>query len=162
MYSCELDKKWKFRYSSSLQFDCQIFWVKSNYPDDNDSSYEEYMVIRWWMATNPVIDNRFWEKYKDINLTTKLARKNMKICSSGNNWMGNAEAVHGQESFLRRSSAATMNMVELTKRKGRSYQLVFRNIDMTCHGTVTNVGILLWIKKIRCAKRGEFDLSRKA
>ena len=76
--------------------------------------------------------------------------------------MGNAEAVHGQESFLRRSSAATVNMVEHTKRKGRSYQFVFRNIDMACHGTVTNVGILLWIKKIRCAKRGEFDLSRKS
>ena len=70
-----------------------------------------------------------------MNLTTKLARKNMKICSSGNNWMGNAEAVHGQESFLRRSSAATMNMVELTKRKGRSYQFVFRNTNMACYGT---------------------------
>ena len=110
----------------------------------------------------PMIDNR--EKYMDMILIAKLAGKIWKyvVVAIIGRWTGNAEAVHGQESSLRRSSAATVNMVEHTKRKARSYQFVFRNTNMACYGAVTNVGILLWIKKMRCAKRGEFDLSRKA
>ena len=107
-----------------------------------------------------MIDNCLREKYKDMKLTGKLARKISKYVAVATigRWTGNAEVAHGQEFFFRRSSAAaTVNMVERTKQKARSYQFVFRNTNIA----LPNVGILLWIKKMRSAKRGTLTCQEK-